>query len=157
MAFQNPDYDNKWFFAWVDNVVYKSDRCTEIEYTIDYFSTWWDNWARTTCMVEREHSADDSVGSNTQPEPVQLGADYVCTNTGIFKLGDTVNSTMYWGMLVTGGSDKASPTYSEISVYNGVVSGLHAVMGIPCTDTASIMALVKPYICLLYTSDAADE
>ena len=146
IAFQNPDYDNKWFFAWVDNVVYKSDRCTEIEYTIDYFSTWWDNWARTTCMVEREHPTDDSVGNNTQPEPVQLGADYVCTNTGIFKLGDTGNSTMYWGMLVTGGSDKKNPSYSDISVYNGVVSGLHAVMGIPCTDTASIMALVKPYI-----------
>ncbi len=146
MAFQNPDYDNKWFFAWIDNAVYKGDRCTEIEYTIDHFSTWYGYWNVSNCLVEREHAVDDTVGANTYPEPVQLGADYVCTNTGIFKLGDTGNSTMYWGMLVTGGSDKESPTYSDISVYNGVVSGLHAVMGIPCTDTAAIMSLVKPYI-----------
>lgn len=146
IAFQNPDYDNKWFFAWIDDVVYKSDRCTEIAYTIDYFTTWYGYWKAGNCLVEREHAIDDSVGANTYPEPVQLGADYVSTNTGIFKLGDTDNSTMYWGMLVTGGSDKESPTYSDISVYNGVVSGLHAVMGIPCTDTSSIMSLVKPYI-----------
>lgn len=80
MAFQNPDYDNKWFFAWVDNVVYKSDRCTEIEYTIDYFSTWWDNWARTETYVLREHITDDYIGASRIPE--SFGVDsYIARDT----------------------------------------------------------------------------
>ena len=28
IAFQNSDYSNKWFFAWVDDVIYKGDRNT---------------------------------------------------------------------------------------------------------------------------------
>ena len=26
IAFQNPDYSNKWFFAWIDDVIYKGDK-----------------------------------------------------------------------------------------------------------------------------------
>lgn len=80
MAFQNPDYDNKWFFAWIDNVVYKSDRCTEIDYTIDFFSTWWDNWARTETYVLREHITNDYIGASRTTE--SFGVDsYVARDT----------------------------------------------------------------------------
>ena len=34
IAFQNPDYSNKWFFAWIDDVIYKGDKNTEITFTI---------------------------------------------------------------------------------------------------------------------------
>lgn len=146
VCFQNPDYNNKWFFAWIDEVTYKSDNCTEIGYTVDEFSTWWDYWTRATCFVEREHPVSDTIGENTNPEPVELGADYVCTNTGIFKLADMNTFNMRWGMLVTGSSDKEQQTYNDVVSYNGVLSGLHPVMGIPITDTNSIKAAIKPYV-----------
>ena len=30
IAFQNPDYSNKWFFAWIDDVIYKGNNNTDL-------------------------------------------------------------------------------------------------------------------------------
>jgi len=76
IAFQNPDYSDMWFFAWIDNVIYRSDRCTELRYTVDVFSTWWDYWTKATCFVEREHPVNDSFGDNNLPEPISVD-DYI--------------------------------------------------------------------------------
>lgn len=80
MAFQNPDYSNKWFFAFIDSVEYISDGDTQINYTIDEFSTWWDYWQPDACFIEREHTMDDTPGSNLVPEGLELG-EYVHNGT----------------------------------------------------------------------------
>ena len=61
IAFQNPDYSNKWFFAFIDDVKYIGDKNTEISYTIDSWSTFFKDITLKTCMVVREHVrvADD--------------------------------------------------------------------------------------------------
>lgn len=81
IAFQNPYYDNKWFFAFVDSVQFRNDGLTRITFTIDVFSTWFNKVTLQTCYVEREHVNDDTVGANTIPEGVELG-DYVTNETG---------------------------------------------------------------------------
>ena len=68
LAFQNPDYSNKWFFAFIDKVNRLSDDATEIYYTIDIWSTWWDYWSTKACYIIREHVDDDTIGVNTIPE-----------------------------------------------------------------------------------------
>ena len=68
IAFQNPNYSNKWFFAFIDRVEYNSETSTMIYFTIDVFSTWFDYWSKTPCMVMREHTNDDTVGANTIDE-----------------------------------------------------------------------------------------
>lgn len=80
MAFQNPDYSNKWFFAFIDSVEYISDGDTQINYTIDEFSTWWDYWQPDECFIEREHAMTDVPGDNLVPEGLELG-EYVCNGT----------------------------------------------------------------------------
>lgn len=76
LAFQNPDYSNKWFFAFVDEVNYVSDKVTKIKYTVDLFSTWWSYWSPKACFTVREHVVDDTIGLNTVPEDVTTG-DYI--------------------------------------------------------------------------------
>ena len=73
IAFQNPDYSGKWFFAWIDEVIYKGDNNTEIKYTIDSWSTWFDNWNKKPCFIQREHTNDDGFGKNTVPENLDVG------------------------------------------------------------------------------------
>lgn len=73
IAFQNPDYSNKWFFAWIDDVIYKGDRNTEIRFTIDAWSTWFDKWTAKPCFIVREHVNDDTIGKNTIPENLDVG------------------------------------------------------------------------------------
>lgn len=73
MAFQNSDYSNKYFFAFIDEVKYLGDNSSEILYTVDIWTTWWEYWDPKACFVIREHVIDDTVGINTVPEDVELG------------------------------------------------------------------------------------
>lgn len=79
MAFQNPNYSNKWFFAFIDDIIYKSDKNCEIKFTIDAWSTWFSYWNKKDCYILRQHVNDDVVGNYTQPEGLELG-EYVCDN-----------------------------------------------------------------------------
>lgn len=73
MAFQNPNYSNKWFFAFIDSIEYRSDGATRITFTVDIFSTWWEYWTPKACYVLREHVNDDTIGANTVPENLERG------------------------------------------------------------------------------------
>ena len=73
IAFQNPSYSNKWFFAFIDEVKYISEGVTEIVYTIDTFTTWWEYWSPKACFTIREHVTNDTVGLHTVPEDVETG------------------------------------------------------------------------------------
>lgn len=73
LAFQNPDYSNKWFFAFITDIVYKGDRNTEIHYKIDSWSTWFSYWTPKNCYVVREHVNDDTIGLHTIEEGLDVG------------------------------------------------------------------------------------
>ena len=73
IAFQNPDYSNKWFFAWIDDVIYKGDKNTEITFTVDAWSTWFDKWTKKVCFINRQHVNNDTIGLHTIPENLDVG------------------------------------------------------------------------------------
>lgn len=73
IAFQNKDYANKWFFAFVEDVQYISDACTQITYSIDFWSTWFNKLTINQCFVKREHTNDDTIGANTLDENLDIG------------------------------------------------------------------------------------
>ena len=89
MAYQNPDYSNKLFFAFIDGIEYVSDKTTKINYTVDVWATWYEYWTAQACFVLREHVTDDTVGKHTLPENVELG-DYISQNIqpSEYNLGD---------------------------------------------------------------------
>lgn len=88
IAFQNPNYSNKWFFAFVDKVEYSSNNSTIIYYTLDNWATWFDNLIFKPCFVVREHVNDDTIGLHTLPEGLELG-DFVINSIDFdFELQD---------------------------------------------------------------------
>ena len=82
LAYQNPDYGGKWFFAFIDKVEYYSESSTRIRFTIDEFSTWYGYWGVSTCFVEREHVNDDTIGLHTIPEGLETG-EYIINESSI--------------------------------------------------------------------------
>lgn len=94
MAFQNPDYSNKWFFAWIDNVEYVGENTIEIEFTIDQFSTWFSSLNKSSVFVEREHVSDDGFGKHNLPEPVK--ADKLITNHVGYKRYTNFSIVVFW-------------------------------------------------------------
>ena len=121
MAFQNYRYSNKWFFAFIDEVQYVSDGACNIKFTVDVFATWFDYWSPKSCFVVREHTMNDTVGTNTIPEGLETG-DYVCSNMTPINIGASITYTIVAvSELISELSSGLDPYYS---VYTGIYSGL---------------------------------
>lgn len=67
--FQNRNYGNKWFYAFIEEAIYINENCTELVVSIDVIQTWWFELNIQQCYVEREHVEDDTRGKNIVPEP----------------------------------------------------------------------------------------
>ena len=76
IMFQNASFENKWFYAFITELEYVNNITTAIHYEIDVMQTWLLDMVLTTCFVEREHVADDTIGVHLLPEPIELG-EYV--------------------------------------------------------------------------------
>ncbi len=129
IAFRNPSYGNKWFFAFVNKVKFVSDRCCNIEYKIDVFSTWYSRMNIGKAFIEREHVDDDTIGKHTLEEPIKTG-DFIVNNFGVL---DEYGSS---GPVVIGVTKVAPEMYNiqgiivndkiqaRETTYNGIFSGL---------------------------------
>lgn len=80
MTFKNPDYDNEYVFAFVDNVEYVNDESCQINFTLDVWHTNHDKMNVNKVFVEREHVSDDTTGKHTIPEGLETG-EYIISNT----------------------------------------------------------------------------
>lgn len=117
IMFQNTNFGNKWFYAFIKSVNYVNNITCQIEYEIDVMQTWFFDYTLGQCFVEREHSATDVAGDNTVPENLELG-DYVSEDfdsTGV--LGEK--------SIVVAATFDAS--YEDVggTIYSGVYSGLY--------------------------------
>ena len=119
MAFQNPDFSNKWFFAFIDKVVYLSDSASEIYYTIDEWSTWFDYWNPKECFVIREHVTSDNIGEHTEPEKLEHGS-YVGNGA---LIGDSRFSTYAYLVVTTQLLESATPTTIYTSLGGIIMNG----------------------------------
>lgn len=73
MAFINPKYGNKWFFAWITSVELRNPATTRITFQVDVFSTWYSRFTINQAFIEREHVSDDTIGKHTIPEGLETG------------------------------------------------------------------------------------
>ena len=89
VMYQNTHYDSKWFYAYLTNIKYINDGCTEISIETDVFQTW--NFESTfqTCFIEREHVNDDTVGKHTVPENLEHG-EYITNSVNHSDLGNPI-------------------------------------------------------------------
>lgn len=117
MAFQNTDYSNKWFFAFIDSIEYRNNNTTRINFTVDLFHTWFDYWTPEPCFIIREHVNDDTIGANTIPEGLETG-EYIIQshikNTNLQQTNVVIASSRSLGEYVKWFGGK----------YNGIYSGM---------------------------------
>ena len=72
MRFQNTDFSNNWFYAFVKNVEYVNDNNSRLYYEIDVLTTFYFDWGYLPSFVEREHAATDTAGDNIVEEPIKF-------------------------------------------------------------------------------------
>lgn len=69
VMYQNSNYGNKWFYAFIVGVNYVNENCTELVLELDVMQTWYFDYTLKQCFVEREHVNDDTVGAHLNEEP----------------------------------------------------------------------------------------
>lgn len=149
MAFQNPDYSNKWFFAFIDDVIYDNDGTARIRYTIDEFSTWFDYWNAEACFVEREHVSDDTFGLHTIDEGLGFG-DYIISSSGSIESSTFSYTKMHVCIGVAWLPDNTPSLYTSNRVIGGVFSGTYYIVFKEVGDAAKF---VKAYAELGHAQD----
>ena len=77
--YQNENYSNKWFYAFITDMRYENDGLTYITIKTDVYQTWQFDLTFKASFVEREHVNDDTIGKNVIPEGLQLG-EYVANS-----------------------------------------------------------------------------
>lgn len=139
MAFQNPDYSNKWFFAFIDDVIYDNDGTARIRYTIDEFSTWFDYWNAEACFVEREHVSDDTFGLHTIDEGLSFG-DYIIAASGSIESSTFSYTKMHVCIGVAWLPDNTPSLYTSNRVIGGVFSGTYYLVFKETGDAAKFVS-----------------
>ena len=60
--YQNENYSNKWFYAFITNMTYVNDGLTYVQIATDVYQTWQFDITFKKCFVEREMlSKNDDV------------------------------------------------------------------------------------------------
>lgn len=88
VMYQNTAYSNKWFYAFIESMVYVDDNRTDIHITTDVLQTWMFEMQFKDSFIEREHVNNDTVGLHTIPEGLDTGT-YVCNDVQDFRIADT--------------------------------------------------------------------
>ena len=129
MAFQNKDYNNKWFFAFIRDIQYVSDGCVNIVFDIDVWSTFYSNLTINKCFVEREHVNDDTIGLHTVPEDINAG-EMVCEDDdwSLPELQGDYYVVVATDWIPTSAGDTGLPPgsgtqFDGVTVYDNTVSG----------------------------------
>lgn len=73
IMFQNTNFGNKWFYAFIKTVEYINNAVSEIEFEIDVMQTWNSEYTLDQCFVEREHSAEGDKLSLYTAESLEAG------------------------------------------------------------------------------------
>lgn len=134
------------FFAFITNVEYINNNCTEITYVIDDMTTWFPYLQLKECYVERETPASDELYEHLEPENIALG-DYVENGSAEdVDLGDT--KVLFMASTDKNGDRReGDETFAELSWVNGIKSALcYAIYDCKSNaDMDSLYQLINDY------------
>ncbi len=75
VMYQNANYSNKWFYAYITNMEYENNGTTKIYLSTDVFQTWQFDIEFKRCFIERQmiDVISDVPGANLIPEGLEIG------------------------------------------------------------------------------------
>lgn len=127
--YQNSNYSNKWFFAFITNMTYVNDNMTNIYITTDVFQTWQFDLKFKDSFIEREmiEVSKDIPGANLLPEGLETGEFKIDGQANISDLQPAYivayTGDNYKISTIEGGATE-TPVKQEGYSYNGIYSSV---------------------------------
>lgn len=140
--YRNKNHGNKWFYAFITNMEYNSEQMTNVYIKTDVWQTWQFDITFKQCLVEREHTNDDTIGSNTYPENIEYGENYICNAYQFCRY--TSNVSDYKLCLQV--TDKLDSTFTTSLLYNRVFQGCYVIAeDYTLAGAAKMQAIISDY------------
>lgn len=136
--YKNTHYKEKWFYAYITDVIYQNDGMSTIAIETDVFQTWQFDIVYKNSFIEREHVADDTIGLHTVPESIEHGP-YIINDYSEFGGFEVATSKP---VIATTWVPSNTPGIMEAIVHGGVTSGLYFMIFKTNTDAQN-------YICAM--------
>ena len=138
--YQNDKWSNKWFYAFVKEVIFDNPGMSYIKLETDVWQTWCFDITFKKSFVEREHVNDDTIGLHIIPEdldigdPTCYGKEEVLNNPNNFKICFAV-------------TEKPDESYDPILHKNigGIYGGLYYVAVNSTTDADNLIKMYDKY------------
>ena len=129
VMYQNENYSNKWFYAFITGMEYINDNMTKISIITDSFQTWQFDITYKTSFVEREMIgiAADTPGANPVPENLETGEYKIAASANVPGLNPVYVWAYSGNTLKIGQVGSSSP--NEYNLIN-TISGGRSVNGI---------------------------
>lgn len=142
--YRNTEYSDKWFYAFITNMEYVNDNMTLITIKSDVWQCWQFDLTYKPCLIDREHTNDDTVGKNTLPEGLELGEFITNGNTRNFEYSTSycivvevsqIQNTGDGGTLSFEWEDGGGVNWDSTPTINGLVRGTTPLI-VDYSDTA---------------------
>ena len=143
MRFKNTSYENKWWYAFVDDVIYVNNNTTEVKFTLDPMLSWMGSFSVKDCFVERQHSETDYIGANTIPEEVNVN------NMVVRNRRNTHTCGLYYPVIFMSHKDVSwiEPGYNLVLFQNQYIGGVYNALDMVfCRDAAAVNFVVEKLI-----------
>lgn len=119
IMYQNENYSNKWFYAFVTKHEYINNNVTKLYFETDVFQTWFLSCTLNQSFVVREHVADDTIGLHTVDENLNIG-EVICEQT---TEDLSLSEYFYVGVMSSWNPEGNGEQFSGITVYNKQIFG----------------------------------
>lgn len=152
VMYRNDAYSDKWFYAYITGMEYLNDNVTAISIKTDSFQTWQFDLTYKPCLIDREHTNNDTIGANTLPEGLELG-EIVCNGT-VNNFGVNIDGVGDWVIVVDvsmvenpGDNQTLSCSGTPTGQYvNSMPSGLyHLILGVNQSVVISARHIINLY------------
>lgn len=124
--YQNQNYSNKWFYAFIVNKRYENDGMTYISILTDVFQTWQFDLDFKQSFIEREmiNVGDDIAGANLMPEGLETG-EFQIDGTAEFDDLQPIAIIAYTRNPKEDGFTEQTPPSSQGIIANGIPNGMY--------------------------------
>lgn len=73
VMYDNIHFSQKWIYAFIEEIEYVNDNCTNLHIKTDVFQTWFLNCNILPSYIKRETVINDNIGVHTLPEALPIG------------------------------------------------------------------------------------
>lgn len=119
MGYNNLQYENKWFYAFIDKVEYINNETTAVYFTIDVMQTWFPWCTLRKSFIIRKHTYTDNLYEHTLEEDIGIG------DKTAYYVEDSCPELRDMSVVAVSLFKDDGKTQAPITVVNGVYQGLN--------------------------------